>query len=289
MPALRSLAFLAAAPVLAVSVAHADPDWAKTYPVSAQPSLTVTTGDSSVQIASCGSCREIRIHVEWRDFHSYSFILSESQTGNHVEFSLREKMGFGVHLNLGNRRAPQVTVETPQAIDLQARTSDGALFVNGVSGNLQLRTSDGSITAANVSGALSLTSSDGSIQVRDASGTLESHSSDGSVQIAGKFTGIQVKGSDGAMDIALQPGSKLTRASSIQVSDGSVAIRLPRNLAADLEVHTGDGNVHCGLPLTMDGYNAAITGKKGLRGKLNGGGVPLTIRTQDGSVTINAL
>lgn len=289
MPALRSLALLAAAPVLAASIAHADPDWAKTYAVSAQPSLTVTSGDSSVEIASCGACREIRIRVEWRDFHASSFILAESQTGNHVDFSLREKMGFGIHLNFGNRRAPRVTVETPQNLDLQARTSDGALLVNGVSGNLQLRTSDGSLTAGDVSGALSLTSSDGSIQVHDASGTVESHSSDGSVHIAGKFSGVQVKGSDGAMDIALEPGSRLTRASSIEASDGSVAIHLPRSLAADLEVHTGDGNVQCDLPLSMDGYNSAITGKKGLRGKLNGGGVPLTIHTQDGSVIISAL
>ena len=289
MPTLRSLALLAAAPVLAASLAHADPDWAKTYPVSAQPSLNITTGDSSVEIASCGSCREIRIRVEWRDFPASKFILAQSQTGNHVEFSLREKTGFGVHLNFGNRRAPRVTVQTPRAIDLQARTSDGALRVSVVSGNLQLRTSDGSLAAANVTGALSLTASDGSIQVHDASGTLESQSSDGSVQIAGKFSGVQVKGSDGSIDLLLESGSQLTRASSIQASDGSVKLRLPRNLAADLEVHTGDGSVHCGLPLTMDGYNTAITGKKGLRGKLNGGGVPLTIRTQGGSVTITAL
>lgn len=289
MPTLRTLALLAAAPVLATSLAHADSDWAKTYPVSTQPSLGITTGDSSVEIGSCGTCREIRIRVEWRDFHASSFILTESQAGNHVEFSLREKTGFGIHLNFGNRRAPHVTVETPQNIDLQARTSDGALAVTGVSGNLQLRTSDGSLRAGNISGALSLTSSDGSIQVHDASGTLESHSSDGSVQIAGKFSGLQVKGSDGAMDLTLEPGSQLTRASSIQASDGSVKVHLPRSLSADLEVHAGDGSVRCDLPLSMEGYNSAVSGKKGLRGKLNGGGVPLNIRTQDGSVVISAL
>lgn len=289
MPTLRSLALLAAAPVLAASLAHADPDWTKSYSVSAQPSLNITTGDSSVEIGSCGACREIRIRVEWRDFPASKFILTQSQAGNHVEFSLREKTGFGVHLNFGNRRAPHVTVETPQNIDLQARTSDGALAVTGVSGNLQLRTSDGTLSASRVSGALSLTASDGSIHVHDASGTLESHSSDGSVQIAGKFTGLQVKGSDGAMDLTLEPGSQLTRASSIQASDGSVKVHLPRSLSADLEVHTGDGSVKCDLPLSMEGYNSAVSGKKGLRGKLNGGGVPLNIRTHDGSVVISAL
>ena len=289
MPTLRSIALLAAAPVLAISIAHADADWQKSYPVSAKPSLTVTTGDSSVEIASCGACREIRIRIEWRDYHASDFILTESQSGDHVEFALHEKIHIGIHMNFGNHREPRVTIETPQTLDLEARTADGALSVTGVSGELGLRTSDGSLDASNVSGALSLASSDGSIRVHDASGAIESHSSDGSVHIAGTFSGVQIKTSDGSLDFTLEPGSRLTTASSIQSSDGNVAIHLSRSLAADLDIHTGDGHVDCQLPLSMDGYNSSSTEKKGLRGKLNGGGVPLTIHTDDGNVVISAL
>lgn len=270
-------------------VRAADSDWQKSYPVSAKPSLSVSTGDSSTEVRSCGSCREIRIRVEWRDRRASEYNLVESQSGDHVEFVLHEKQRIGFRMNLGNRREPHVTVDTPASLDLEARTSDGALSVTGVQGELQLRTSDGSLDASDVSGALSITASDGSIRVHNASGTLESHSSDGSVRIDGRFSGVQVKTSDGSLDFTLAEGSKLTTASRIESSDGSVAIHLPRSLSADMEIHTGDGHIDCKLPLTMEGYNSSGDSHHNLRGRLNGGGVPLDIHTQDGSVTIAAL
>jgi hypothetical protein len=54
----------------------------------------------------------------------------------------------------------------------------------------------------------------------------------------------------------------------------------------DLDVHTSDGQINCALPLTMEGYNSAHSSGHTLRGHLNGGGVPLTIHTSDGNVTI---
>jgi hypothetical protein len=64
---------------------------------------------------------------------------------------------------------------------------------------------------------------------------------------------------------------------------------MPRSLAVDLDVHTGDGGIQCDLPLTMNGYDSSHGGGHNLRGHLNSGGVPLTIHTGDGGVTISAL
>ena len=273
----------------ASSLRAADTDWQKTYPVSARPSLTVSSGDSSTEIRSCGACREIRIRVEWRDRRASEYNLEQSQSGDHVQFALYEKQRIGFHMNFGNHREPHITIDTPTSLDLEARAGDGSLSVSGVQGTLQLRTSDGSLDASDVSGALHVTASDGSIRIHNASGTLESHSSDGSVHIDGRFSGVQIKTSDGSLDFALAEGSKLITASWIQASDGSVAIHVPRTLAADLEIHTGDGHIDCKLPLTMEGYNSSGDSHHNLRGRLNGGGVPLSIHTQDGSVTIGAL
>ncbi len=54
----------------------------------------------------------------------------------------------------------------------------------------------------------------------------------------------------------MNEGTKLTTASRIESSDGRVTIKVPRTLAADLEVHTGDGHIQCDLPLVMDGYDS---------------------------------
>lgn len=268
--------------------ARADADWQKTYPVSAKPSLTFSTGDTSADVRSCGDCREIRIRVQWNDRRSSDYNLTEFQSGNTVNFQLHEKSGFGFHIEFGNHHGPHVFIETPAALDLEARTADGGLSVTGVQGDLQLHTSDGSLDASYLSGSIRITASDGSIHVHNATGTLESHSSDGGVHIDGRFTGVQVRTSDGSLELDLNEGSQLTTASSVEASDGHVIVRMPKNLAADLDIHTGDGHIDCNLPLVMNGYNSRGEGHQ-IRGRLNAGGVPFTIHTHDGNVSITTL
>ena len=264
-------------------------DWQKSYPVSGKASLTLSSGDASVEVRSCGDCREVRVRVEWRDRKLGDFALNEFQSGDHVNFELKEKPHLGIHFQMGNVHEPHVTVETPTALDLEARTADGGLKVSGVQGSLELHTTDGAVDVEDVGGSLRLTASDGSIKIHNVNGMLESHSSDGQVTVEGRFTALQVHTSDGNLDVTLAAGSQLNTASRIESSDGQVTVRLPRTLAADLDVETSDGEIKCTLPVTMEGYNSGHSSGHTLRGHLNAGGVPLTIHTSDGSVTIGAL
>jgi hypothetical protein len=264
-------------------------DWQKSYPVAGKPSLYLSAGDASVDVRSCGGCREVRVRVEWRDRKPSDYTLNESHSGNQVNFELKEKPRMGFHIGVGNRQEPRITVETPAALDLQAHTSDGALKVSGVQGYLELHTSDGAVNVEDAGGALRLTASDGSIRVHNFAGTLESRSADGAAEIEGRFTALQVHTSDGSLKVTLYEGTQLTAPSRIESSDGRVTVRLPRKLAADLDVHTSDGRIDCALPLTMEGYKSSGDSDHNLRGHLNGGGAQLLIHTSDGSVSISAL
>ena len=284
MRALRLSAFAVPVLALAATAALAQSDWQKTYPLSGKASLTVSTGDASTEVRSC-ACREIRIRVEWNDRRPDEYTITEFQSAGHVNFELKQKQHLG--FRIGNHREPHVIAETPSELDLEARTSDGGLKVYGVNGTIALRTSDGAVDISDVSGAVRLVASDGSIRMHNLAGTLDSRSSDGHVVIDGKFTGIQVHTSDGGLELTMAEGSQLTTSSRIEASDGSVKIRLARTMAADLEIHTGDGHIDCQLPLTMSGYTSG--GGHNIRGRLNAGGTPLTIHTSDGNVTIAAL
>jgi DUF4097 and DUF4098 domain-containing protein YvlB len=264
-------------------------DWQKAYPVSGKASLTLSSGDASVEVRSCGGCREVRVRVEWRDRKLGDFTLNEFQSGDHVNFELKEKPHLGIHFQMGNVQEPHVTVETPAALDLEARTADGGLKVSGVQGSLELHTSDGAVDVEDVGGSVRLTASDGSIKIHNVTGTLDSRSSDGQATVEGRFTSLQVHTSDGNLDVTVADGSQLSTASRIESSDGRVTVRLPRTLAVDLDVQTSDGQINCALPLTMEGFNSAHSSGHNLRGHLNAGGVPLTIHTSDGNVTIAAL
>jgi hypothetical protein len=272
-----------------VSAQASGQDWQKSYPVPGKASLRLSTGDASVEIRSCGECRAIRVEVDWKDRKATDYNINEFQSGDHVNFELKEKAPLEVHIFMGHRREPHVTVESPAALDLDGQTTDGGLTVSGLQGRVELHTSDGAVDVSDVSGSLRLTASDGSIRIHNVSGTLESHSSDGHASIEGKFTAVQVRTSDGSLDMTFADGTQLSAASRIESSDGQVAVRIPRTLAADLDVHTGDGQIHCSLPVTMQGYTSSHSSGHDLRGHLNAGGVPLTIHTSDGNVTISAL
>lgn len=283
-----SLATALALAGVSASARADDSPWQKSYPVSEKPSVFISTGDTSTEVRSCG-CHEVRVRVDWNDRRASEYNITESQSGNHVNFELKEKQHFGVHFQIGNRHSPHVTVETPAAVDLEARTADGSLKVSGLEGIIQLRSGDGSVDVSDVSGALRLTASDGSIRIHNVKGTLESRNSDGSISIEGRFTGLQVHTGDGSVDVTLAEGSQLTTSSRIESSDGSLKLHLPKSLSADLDIHTSDGRINCELPLTMEGFNSSSDSKHSLRGRLNNGGTLLAIHTSDASVTISAL
>ncbi len=284
--ALAAIVFTAPSSVRAQNTDH---DWQKEYPLSGSPSLTIETADIGLDIRSCGDCKAIGIHVH-SDEKLSNYHLEERQEGDHVYFTLKEKvhLGIGIHMNWKNK-ATEVTVETPAKLDLDAKTADGNLSTRGLAGNLQVHSGDGNVTLEDVHGSLHLTSSDGNIDIHDATGTLEARASDGHMKIDGQFTAVQLHTSDGNLEFALAPGSQLTSASSIESSDGRVSIRLPQTLAADLDVSTSDGHVDCALPLTMDHYSSDESSKRHLRGRLNAGGVPFSIHTSDGNVSIATL
>ena len=262
-------------------------DWQKSYPIAGKANLSIATGDAALTLRSCSECHAIKINVDWRDHHPSDFNLKEVQSGDQVTFQLEEKAQMGIHFTVRNWHSPQVTVETPASLDLEAKTSDGALKISGVEGNLQLRTSDGAVDVEDVGGSLHLTASDGSIKIHNLTGTLESRSSDGRASIDGKFTGLQVHTSDGSLDLNVQEGSRLASSSRIESSDGHVTVHLPHSLAADLDVHAGDGKIECTLPLTMDGFSSDHGSGHNLRGHLNGGGPTITIHTSDGNVSLS--
>jgi Putative adhesin len=273
-----------ASPALAQVSGH---DWQKTYSVNGSASLTIETGDSGLNIQSCGDCKEIRVQVHsGRDLNEYR--LDEHQDGDHVSFSLKEKPMWGFHVGWKGE-GTKVTVETPAHLDLDAKTSDGNFSARALTGNLQVRSGDGSVALDDVHGALRLTSSDGNVVIRDATGTLEARGSDGHMQVDGQFSAMQMHTSDGNLDLTLAPGSQLNAASRIESSDGHVVVHLPATLAADLNVTTSDGRLDCSLPLTMDHYDSNESSGHSVHGRLNGGGTPLTIHTSDGNVSIAAL
>jgi hypothetical protein len=272
----------------AAATAQSDTMWDKSYPVSGQPTLFLSTGDSHLNIHSCGSCQSVHIHVTTENTSLSRYILEEDHSGNTVHFSLKEKPHVGLYINR-HSSSVHVDVETPANLTLDARSADGNLTAVDLHGDLTIRTSDGNQELTGVSGSLNLRSSDGHLRVRNASGTIETRGSDGTQDIAGSFTSLQLHSSDGSIHVELAEGSRLNVDSRIESSDGSVTLRMPKNFPAEFAVSSSDGSIQSTLPLVVDGYNSKGNSAHSIRGKFNGGGSLLTIHTSDGSVHLATL
>ena len=151
------------------------------------------------------------------------------------------------------------------------------------SAKVDVRSEDGSIVARGLQGELDFSSGDGRLQLDDVDGSLHARTSDGSVRVSGRFDVVDLHSSDGRVELEARPGSQLRQSWQLRTSDGSVELRIPADLAADIELHTGDGHITTNIPIAVQGS----FDKDNIRGKMNGGGNLLSVHTSDGSITLD--
>jgi len=66
-------------------------------------------------------------------------------------------------------------------------------------------------------------------------------------------------------------------------ADGSVDLAVPTDLNANIDASTNDGRISVGIPVMVEGNFS----NSQIKGKMNGGGQPVTIHTGDGSIRLN--
>jgi hypothetical protein len=238
-------------------------EWSKSYKTGNSPDVEIRCDDGALEFTS-GPAGQVDVRVTTKGFEIRpgEIEVIESQSGNRI--SVHVKVPRGLQWNIGNRSV-RVAVAIPPALTLRADTGDGSIRISGAGGDLRLHTGDGSITGMNLNGL------------------LEARTGDGSVHIGGRFDAVRVATGDGSIEVSATSGSAVKSAWTIETGDGSVRLFLPAAINADLDLHTGDGGLHVDIP------GLAKSGKDDhdVRGRLNAGGLPIKVRTGDGSVTVS--
>jgi hypothetical protein len=254
--------------------------WSKNFAVKGTPEVVVRAGDGSVRVMS-GEAQSVKAEVTvvgW-EIGPNEVEISDSQTGDRVEIVIRVPRRWGWH---AGKRSIDVNLSVPQKANLNLDTGDGGVEVRGISGNLRIHTGDGSIVAYGVEGDFEFETSDGRLEISGSQGRLRGHSGDGSIRADGVFTDLQLRTGDGSIEVDVRDGSKMERSWELRTGDGHIRVALPESFAAELDAHTGDGRITLDIPVTVSG---AVGGRE-VRGKLNGGGMTLSLRTGDGSISV---
>lgn len=125
----------------------------------------------------------------------------------------------------------------------------------------------------------SLETVNGTVKVQGVQGRLEIETVNGRIAITSSGGAIEASTVNGGIDAELL--NVVPAEMSLSTVNGGVELSLPATVQADLNVRTVNGGISSDLPLT-----AMTSGKRQLRGQINGGGPALEIRTTNGGVRI---
>lgn len=101
-------------------------------------------------------------------------------------------------------------VYVPRQATLHVSSGDGALNLDGVTGQITLRSGDGPIDVANGGGQLQVNTGDGVIRVIKFEGQVDARTGDGAIALDGNFNAVSARTGDGQISLTVPAGSSFT-------------------------------------------------------------------------------
>lgn len=179
--------------------------------------------------------------------------------------------------------------------EINGRTSGGSIHVKDSKDKIDLSTSGGSIDATNCKGTLKLTTSGGSLKLHDLQGDIEAttsggsvigdmikgelsaHTSGGNIRLEDLSCSLKTSTSGGHIDVSIRElGDYVT----ITNSGGNINLRIPGNKGIDLKLR-GDKI----KTTTLTNFSGTVEDDE-IDGKINGGGIPITVRAGSGRIDL---
>ena len=161
--------------------------------------------------------------------------------------------------------------------DIELATSGGSIKASELKGRIDLKTSGGSITLNGLNGEVEAHTSGGSVRGEDIAGTLNTGTSGGSVRLANVSGSLRASTSAGSVEVSM---AKLGQYLDLKSSAGSIRVTMPMEKGLDLNLR---GNK---VSIPLKNFDGSVE-KDRVNGKMNGGGIPVTLSASSGSVYVN--
>jgi len=298
----------------------AEGEFHRTLKVSGSVNLQLETGSGSIHVRN-GSSNEVIVtgHIRTNNW----FESDRADAVKRIEDNPPIQQS-GNDIRVGHIDDPELKrgisisydVVTPANTQLHSSTGSGSQDVSGLAGPVDASTGSGSVRASDIGSGLRAHSGSGSIDIDDVKGSVFARTGSGSISargVAGGFDGqtgsghltleqtsqgsVRAETGSGGLKLRNVRGSLQAHAGSgnieadgdptgawnVHTGSGSVSLRFPQNASFELNAHTGSGSINLGHPVTVQGS----IGRKEVRGKVGGGGVPVQVETGSGSISID--
>ena len=183
---------------------------------------------------------------------------------------------------------------------VNVRTGGGQIDFGEVRGSVRAQTGGGGIRIMYVAGPMEVESSGGSICLTRVAGAVQAATADGSITAwINPSSGPEGGGGGGSNNLSggasAHPATvQLAGASQLASGNGDIVVFLPRNLAVNIDALVAKGGEHRieadpALHLSFQTAESNSTGPVHAIGVLNGGGLPLKLRTSVGKIRLQFL
>lgn len=176
---------------------------------------------------------------------------------------------------------------------LRARTAGGSIGIAGADGNITAETAGGKIEVGGAKGRLSAQTAGGNINVSDSLGLVRAETAGGSIYLQRILSGIRAQTSAGNIMAQILANANSFESSELDTSFGDVVVYLPSELPvtvqASIEMARGH-KILTDFPIQIVSDQDSVgPGEVSAKGRLNGGGQLLRIRTVGGNIEIRKL
>src|SRR5215216_6185735 len=176
----------------------------RTFAVSGSPRVTINTFDG-----------QVTIHGWDKPEVTYNATKSSHDENSLKEITIQaQQQGEAISINAIHNDEPNGSVSfdiyVPRQSSLHVSSGDGALNLEGVSGQITLRSGDGPIEVANGGGQLQVNTGDGVIRVIKFDGQVDARTGDGAIALDGNFNSVSARTGDGSISLTVPAGSSFT-------------------------------------------------------------------------------
>jgi hypothetical protein len=180
-----------------------------------------------------------------------------------------------------NRRGhAHLELHVPRGTSVEVSTSNGKICVENLCGAVRARSSNGSVDVTSVVGNIDVSASNAKVCCSHTQGHLVARSSNGKIQLEEHRGSIDASTSNGLIVAELEELGR--EGVQLATSNGRILLELPAAVDADVDIRVDNGAIRNDRELCK-----ATSERAGrLRGRLGSGGIPIRVRTSNGSVSL---
>jgi hypothetical protein len=180
-----------------------------------------------------------------------------------------------------NRRGhAHLEVRVPRGTSVEVATSNGKICIENLCGAVRARSSNGSVDVTSVVGDIDVNASNAKVCCSHTQGHLVARSSNGKIQLEEHRGSIDASTSNGLIMADLEELGR--EGVQLAASNGRIVLVLPESVDADVDIRVDNGVIRNDRELCKCTSDRSDR----LRGRIGSGGIPIRLRTSNGSVSL---